>query len=527
MSTEILVKPPETTPSETSEVVLDSARTLYFANGLQPIGIESLDVGRAEPLDIQVFARISTEGRYDIPSSRYVIGKINTGKNEKFVAIRTSSDRNEEPKAYKLPSLGVEAKENESLPIEDIGSLRFTRDETKHKGWLGLRLSSRPGVYSGVKVEVAEASHPKVEFDYELRKKKESVKKWKKVGAVALGLLAFRAVTAPGGIQDKVLDPSHDSHEYVLDNLRADPADIPANGIEADGVHFSRQEVLKWSEYKTAERVARTMGDLDGHRYEDIKDRAEAFVAEHRGEILTPDQIESIKAQLDEASSIDQLKQATKRLSDHFGIDFKMRESADLSRAKYMVNGALEALGPLPASLVKSAFSAGRGAINLAPKRDEVPESDSVYGSAVAYFGSNEIVLLGSGKIGVGPLKITLADIKDILLHELGHGLQKGNNLNLNNSASDGSIGAIATGLASRIISHPKYTSFYATKEPGEETSETIREVLQGNIADPDHVGEFESRANSLRLSILEQLEEKYPGITDYLVTLNPGLLES
>jgi len=311
-------------------------------------------------------------------------------------------------------------------------------------------------------------------------------------------------------------------------------------GEQIDGVTATAADVVSWNagiekdnqpENASIARVARTMEDLDNHKFEAISDRAEVFEQQNSSELMTQaasqEFINAINHEKTTEGVIKVMNEFMQFYNWHASVDeqldAKTIHTGDfLHRLKYATTKTIGAISPLPRKMLANVSADGNDGVVFAFGGHK--NSVSMYGTEVAHWDGQNIVIESVGQISLGITELQIENFRKTLLHELGHALPFV--LPGNPDESHNGVMTRLSDFASRIVSHPNFTSDYATSSHDEETAETASDVLGGHVANPDNVGEFESRANKQRLFYLQQLEGAYPGITDYLIArLNPSLL--
>lgn len=526
---------------------LATGDAIFMANGLQPVSQETIQIDQsAVPLDVLAVLKTGdskddTEilitkpvGEYQAPLTLHRVERTDEG------IISTKSNEKSEDEPFNV----------------DVRGLRFQYKphDTSHKGWTSIRSKSINGARSRLPtLTVSEASQPHRETPEDRRDHKKFVRNMKRLSTIALIAMA----PMPGGIIDHVTDGSHSAKSYIeqqFGTIGRATSTIPKGGEEVDGpgTYMTHNELVQETKsevgdhYAAVERVAKTFDDIDQHRFKLVKQRSAEFMKAHpvKSEIVKPEQRQAFKDRLEKS---DNTKQALEILNEFMGLygshaytgrDLSEKHVASSSFHNKLVfagDRVIDSIGSLPKVMVSNVLGneawTDRGIVFDFGTKDRSDMGSM--GKSLAHWGDGSgITLETSGLLDLGIAKIDFAGLKYNILHELSHGMfddaitGQTQYIQPDVNTKYNTINRLEN-IASKLVSRPKFVSDYASSSSEEEKAEAGQEVLSGAIENPDHAGEFESRANRAKLAILIQLEQQYPGIADYLITeLSPDLLK-
>ncbi|HZL07710.1 MAG TPA: hypothetical protein VFC50_00765, partial [Candidatus Dormibacteraeota bacterium] len=500
---------------------------IYMANGLQPIGQDAIEVGgKSHEVDILAIAELN-DGP-DQPTTLLFTKEVGQPDTPLIVhRVARSEDGLISEKAITL-----DESKKESLRGKEGSGLTLLPADPRHRKWSSISVD---GWLYG-RITLSEAAHPVYETPRMARERGKRRDRYTRIGAAALAIASFKAVTLPGGIYDHVMDGSNNAQKYVESKLSGlENYDNSTTVIgNSDGTETVIDGNVMTAEYRRAvDRVARSMGDLDGHRFQTIIGRAQRYEQTHKSEIMRDATIKQYQARLAASKNTDQSLAVMDDFLSHFNavssvsptLSAAETESSGFnSDIQYAGTQIIDAFGRLPSSIIKKAIGSNpdiQGGIQFA--FGENLGGVNLYGTAVADWDGTNIVLRSTERI----LGIPMTNYRKTLDHELSHALFGSP---LDYSANHTAYSDITTRIenfGSDLLGAPEFTSDYATSSKDEETAEDGSDILRGDITNPDHVLDFTSRSNLTRLKVLVELEDDFPGVTDYILyRLNPRLLD-
>jgi hypothetical protein len=500
---------------------------LYLANGLQPVDEAVIRVGDdLKPVDVMAAITVRGDASEEV---KVVLAKDVADPESQLVAHRVQPQ--EDGTLLSEEAIPMDESKPHVLTGKNSEKIIFSPSDPKHRGWPSIRTR---GV--GATIVVAESSQPAYESSLKADRKRARRHKAKRVGAAALIVATFKAATLPGGIYDRIMDGSSNAQTYVTDRLSGlenDDGYLPAAEKGPDGKLHVPPSPEK--QYEAAvKRLAQTMGDLDEHRFDEVIARADAFESTHQAEIMSDAEVETYKTMLAQTKTTEEAVKVVDQFLNTYNAYASVSDQLSPtqvagddfhSQVQYAGTAIFEVLGPLPKSLVKQGIGSGefetRGIQFTFGNRSK---HVNAYGTELAHWDGLNIVIRDTGQI-VG---IKLDNFKQTVAHEFTHSILYGGILEYKaNDADYGNILTRAENIGSHLLGSPEFTSDYATKNREEEVADDGGDILRGEIPKPDHVLDFESRANETRLKVMAALEVKTPGIIDYLIRrVNPGMLK-
>lgn len=400
-----------------------------------------------------------------------------------------------------------------------------------------------------------------------LQRLKERIPKWGKKIIVAAGLYS---TIASGGLIDKAIDPLNDAGAHVETLVDVPGAFDPS--FEVDGIPFldyplDAQEDFRQQHQEyidTAQRVessvAKTMSELDSHQTEGIVERARVFEQQFSSELYGEEESEVIIDSIGSAETAEDAAKVFEEFLAFYNIKFEIDDDVfdrDEGVIKQYMMDSVRAISPLPRDILIYKFP--QASFESMTSSDTRPQSvETLQFSTMASVNEDEPTGEGTvmahynssnKKIVVGvPQKwaATYLDINDkitpralgadgglrtVLLHELGHAMFPSSNYYGPGSSHDenpnimNTVPSFAVRDLLGIDQHQ--TPYGQAAGPEEDRAEAISKVIDvsSGVSHPDQTRDFTSEANEDRLRLLIQFEEKYPGITDYLVAQNEGLI--
>ncbi len=363
---------------------------------------------------------------------------------------------------------------------------------------------------------------------------------------VGLGILA---TVKGGGFIDQAIDPFQDAGELVRERLVTDPA-LPdtINGIQFSDLpveeQVSRREGARLHDMATVGSIAQTMSDLDNHNTEAIQARADIFYHEHADEIMTERRKAELLTELEQAGSSDESAAVLDKFMQFYGKSaelarddlgategmFRLYDDQSISNddLKSTIRNVVNAYSYVPKSVLEDA---GFNIIRLVG-------ADLMSSVGAAYVGSGHMdergtmylpvnsslqqVIMAPYDIVTRPLGLDGKPSK-IIWHETGHGAASGY------EDHNKTYGNLPGFLGRTLLGIPNYASAYAAfGGVGENDAESHARVMDRTegLVHPDDARQFWSGSSQQLLKVMGRYELKYPGITDYLVSLNPSLME-
>jgi len=358
------------------------------------------------------------------------------------------------------------------------------------------------------------------------------------IGSFLLAAAVYSTVKS-GGVIDHAIDPFQNADSVVQEAWELDPT--PIEDREFDNIPFSYYSPDAQAEWRAdeqdtvdaANRVARTMSDLDGHRYDDIQERADAFRQSQGNNIMPTEQTVATLEQIESSTDFRQVAGALDIFMNFYGKDAgllrqdlvnlkKFDPSVDLDSVKRVSEDIVEALSYLPKGIIADAQFTD---LKLAGSSGTL--LGQYYKGRTQELGVTVPSRMASKLFSAGnALPNFIQDpqrTKTDILHELTHandGLLTGST-----PASDNA--KIFKQIGKDMVGRPDYVTHYATTSFGEEAAENTSAALniERGPTHPDAARRFGSEANKGVLTKLAAFEANYPGITDYLVNLNKGLM--
>lgn len=341
-----------------------------------------------------------------------------------------------------------------------------------------------------------------------------------------------------GGPIDRVDDHLQNAGDVVHSTLD-DPDHTPIEQRTFDGIPFTRYPAEAQTEIKTEEkgrvdaidRLAETMNDLDGHKYAAIQKRAAEFRSRHYADIMSASQkqqyLDEIQHDKDSAAVISSLDRFMAFYGKHAAT---VTESTDSIKAfnpsigtgnvKAVATQIVNAYSYLPKEFVHDAqFDAIE--LGSAGGDDEGDAAGTTIKLTVHHAVFRQITHLSQHIPSMLSASKETSNIATPL-HELGHKESS------EYSADDPSVDAgYPQQLMYWLLNKPHFVSKYSLvnrDEAGADTFSAAFDINQGPTH-PDEARRFSSEANKAVLTDLYTAEVKFPGITDYLVSMNGHLV--
>lgn len=521
---------------------------LYTANGLTaPIGAATVEIdGQSQLVDVVASIQVSRNRSSSDKECSYLWLTRQQGNSESPLQISRVQREGDKLISHHLGD--IDETQPVTIPVttedgsyDDRAAIRFLPSDPKYRDWSSIRVKR---MYASV--AVSEGSHPKYESWHQARDKMTRIRRAKFWGAVALAAFAFKGTTAPGGVYDRVMDGGSNAGEFVHDSLM--PLEDRSNISTTENLPNGETRPVYGHELQerylsSVKRLARTMGDLDTHRFDVIARRAHEFKNLHQRDLVTQEEINISREALAKSSSTEEAMEVMAFFLENYEANPDIDEDIPLStrnsdnfhsKIQFAGDQIITLLGNLPISLVREAIGGDRNkgygsGIKFAFGVEKKELDSLTYGDAVAYWDGSYLTFLSTGRLAGVPL----ADFERIVAHELTHALPIDDplayyhNLESKNDTAYRQVFTRVKNLGSHILGSPDFTSDYATSDREEETAENGSDILRGDIPNPDHVLDFTSRANVSRMKVLAALEEKMPGLTDYLIyRLRPDMLD-
>ena len=384
---------------------------------------------------------------------------------------------------------------------------------------------------------------------YERRERwKDRAPKWGKRILVAAGMYT---ALASGGVTDKVIDQFQDAGTHVSSVLPGPQLEGGKSVDSLDPKSKARFLEMHKQEITARDNIIRTMSELDSHQTEGIQARGEQFRQEHAAELFNLEQSEQIIDSIAQADSIEGASRELKKFLDFYGLslelDQKSLAEADVTIAKSYMQDIVRAFAPLPKRLITHGHDS-HVSVSTPPRLTGIEisttqklnksEDKNSGGVKAAYFsrGKNKMVVGVPSRVVDTVIRTQDAifptalggnvDVKSTILHELTHAMQNysyGSTLAPNTNM----LSAIPSFAAHDLIGTDEYQSLYGqvggNNEDEAEAGAHILDPTEGP-SHPDQAREFSSKANTTRLKVLLDIEEAFPGFTDYMVS--QGLIE-
>lgn len=353
----------------------------------------------------------------------------------------------------------------------------------------------------------------------------------------ALAGVALAAGLMHGGPVDMVMDTQHDAKSHVLqmgqDDLQRtsghDSKDWEARGF---GPNYVDEE---WK------GVAQTMQDLDTHSYDKIHQRATEYKKAHADQFIPRETTRSTMEAIDAAQTTQDVLNVvnpalksydksialiTEKQSESHGTITPYQDK-DLDALKKYSKNIVQTLSVFPKELLSDMD------VKTFKFADDM-------GSAGGHYDASDeaiVISLGAG----GGLLDTLSDSLQSLdyfdpqskiIHELAHSFRtpslKGSDTGQESMLKYGEA-VVKDQVFRNFWGSPQNPSIYgAIGGEEEKRAERYRHVLQGDIANPDSVREFNAPENTERIKILASLDSSYgEGFVDYLIDQNDNNSEN
>lgn len=519
------------------------------------IATKSLDLGEAgEYANVSLRETlIENEGQY--PSGVSIRAQVNVGESSHYLiathgdmigVLRTDTD------GSILESQVVDQQKNGSTPLYDdagryVASLRQSPESMLVPGDVGVRIDRHGAndiAHNNVRIIAPETTRIVVGNSNEETKRHDKERRRKKLvrafGAVAIAYSVFSS----GGAIDGVADGFNHAHDTVNDVSNIYTMDSKIDGIRFGDIPDAEAKIADIN--RPTEVVAKIMDDLDGHRYDDIRTRSQEYVANHDGEFVSQELLDETRNKLSGSDTVGEVLNSVTEFGDYYGVTFRVNASTgeiSTDEARNTAEGVIDALSELPTSLVRDVAQLEN--VTITAFNDSSNERDSASLEGQYSTSSNEIRMHAQrGKVEALKNIATIPgvqsgfSVKGVFLHEFGHALDEKAHIESGSSGvatrrqNTGSLAPteVATDLLrGGIAMYPESISTYARTNPEEHAAENIAGILDANrndgIAHPDETRRFNSPANKDMIRTLVSLEKVSPGIADYLISKNDGLM--
>lgn len=371
---------------------------------------------------------------------------------------------------------------------------------------------------------------------------------YKRIGAVGLA----HAVLTSGGVADRVFDQFDDagSRVHQVSEELMDPLYLPTDML--DGIMMQDYPEGTLEEYNqgiidrnqsieaATNRVAQTMEDLDAHRYDAIRERADAYRQSHADQLLSFDQREELLQRLEAAQTNGDAIAILRDFAAFYGLDAKFQTDADTSVASfdtttdasdtvYTVRAIIDSLGVIPKNTLTDS---GLRTIELGSFQL------TGLGGALGVYRPDEGVLSIAvrSETGRGMQKAEDAwqsidtSQSATVAHEWTHADQSfGYEGNGGVNATKLALGMVEHALRSRIVNNTESITPYASTGEKEFEAENVSGVISertDGLAHPDVARYYHSNANRAMLKELIELDAADQYFADYIVAENGRLMD-
>jgi hypothetical protein len=370
-------------------------------------------------------------------------------------------------------------------------------------------------------------------------------------------------ILAPGGAIDQGLDIGsgtkstvasaaqalHDKRWGAEDELDGIKIKDYANASELQNELNGPVDVGNERIDKVVPIVERTMQDLDDHNYQAIRQRAEQYLTAHPDALLPPNTLQAMIKNIDQATTVEELTQATEQFSMHYGKKFQINaqyeldgkdQTYDMNTLRYTTKGVVAELVRYPKELLSKAqfsevmignpgiFSQGAGAVmgEYNPTGDGRITIRPVSMPIRAYGKAQEVLPLAQVDFFAGS-----PDLSSTVAHEVGHSLP-GSSIGIPEEQWRDSLPGmanLATDILRGVGDVADVPSLYARSSIEEFRAEAFNGVLSNRrigAAHPDEARRFLSKGNEAYIQAYIRLAEINPGLVDYFAAHNNRLMD-
>ena len=330
------------------------------------------------------------------------------------------------------------------------------------------------------------------------------------------------AFSASHGPVDQALDAFHDPAPAVSELVETQAQQGGLGGTSLEEADTTRL---------VETNLQNTLSDLDGARYDEIRERAEAFRASYpEGSFLSAEQLDDLRNGLQDATSFEDVTSLMSPFLARYEISFQIDadQGGSLDQAKQLAKGIIDVLNIFPAQPITlenrlsdnqptSANTQNLFRLNsIVMTTEGVGLHSGKYDSRVIFLNiskaSQAIDLLSdSGTLASPSQQGTFA-------HELGHSVLHDMPLSSSFVEDDYSYLRAVIGFFGGAIDYRTTPSSYSLTNPEEERAEKYRELFTIGIEDPNNVIAFNSPFNKRLLESLAYFESVMPGFSDQLV---------
>jgi hypothetical protein len=512
-------------PPHTDQLDLLADGTLETTNGLPPIGELQVPMhGQDGPVRYDALASIRIPQENGSGDATVIVAANKYDKRDKPSELALI-EFNEEPVLdgrVLIPSGGSLNSDPSKAGLElDTGRLSVNASLTKSGrqvriGWNPATRSD--GRHGDVVVTIADTAEGKVRSAGETFDRVDRLRKLRVAGRAMLVAAAVSASFKTGGVADQALDYFQDAGNVVHETL-----DVPAMPDRLDGIKVTdfpleaRQSLTTEhdKEQSSVDRIAQTMQDMDDHKYSAISQRAETFRQQHAGELMTKEQQARLSVELENTTTNQDALATFNKFLTFYGktADFTSKEVSEKfafdpatppEDTRIAIQAIMSTYAPLPASLLKNADF---------PNIHLMSPTDGTYGLSNGNHASEDrsISLPVSTKVDV---------VARASLHEIGHAVQ------VSSTSQDSEETNTALYLLSRLADMPTDVTDYAAHDGGDERDAEVfarATNIKELVPHPDDARLFSSEATAQILHKIKDLEDQFPGITDYMMEKNPN----
>lgn len=377
-----------------------------------------------------------------------------------------------------------------------------------------------------------------------------------------VGLAAVGATFSSGGFADRIGDgivdtdrtvaaasalsslPEPYTMETEIDSIKLKDYPHPQEMID------ERNEEIRVEQAKNerSERaVKEVMNDLDAHDYEQIKQRAQEYLANNPGELMEKNELSRIRQNIESASTNEEVMAAISELGRFYGITFDDSEP-ELDRLQNTAVSVFNVLSTLPKTVVEQSQLKKVGFRSSAERVTEVNRIGVMQG----YYSSSDdrLDLYSKSRKGESIMRALSSipgaqedySLENVFAHEFAHALSSKGGVGSSGevelagadfvpeSLSDlDIIPSVAVDVVrSGVANYPEAISTYSRTNYSESIAENMGGVIHDRsdgLAHPDEVRRFNSPGNTVLVRNLMDLESLQPGLANYFVSINPRLM--
>lgn len=369
--------------------------------------------------------------------------------------------------------------------------------------------------------------------------------RWRRTRKLGAAVVAGGCMLYPGGVVDKVLDAVTDEQRVVTEaaeEMLLPPIDLDQkhDGITLrDSPYSYQQRVIEEQQTynkqikAAAQEVAQTMADLDGHNYGAIRQRADEYIQNHPGFVMTEQSRKDMSNAIETSRNVDELIAAAKPFSEFSGkrLNPVPGTEYDFETVKHATNEYITELSTYP----KDIFSMSDAQTITIGAPDNLSPG---YAVTVGTYSSvhKEITLrpfgFETGRLTTWWPLYAMQDgsSNNLAAHELGHSMHTGPIVkkDSNNSGDAHIMYSPLDLLVGGVLGYPQEVSSYARSSHGEQAAEATAGVLSDTktgLAHPDEAKTYLSPANKQVLQTLMSIGKGKPGLVSYLVGKNDRLM--